>query len=396
MNFSFFVPSLIIGVGLFGLAYFSKGLVAWFWGKVWLHSSGPQSKNRLIRRVKILLQLMRFPRLGYVMFIISAVIFSIVVAAELGQGKMVLPNAIALTIGFVGIPAVAPVLYSFRGIPERHLHIAIVAMKRLVAMAPRERLEEVLRTSHTFPENWIRIAMINGLMEVTEPWSLKEIERMEKDPDSDVRQAAREANALVYSLLYGSGARSLGRLDNLLEQHEVLVSRSRQNPGNGIVKDEVKRCIDAIDDIVYSQVPLKEAYPNLYCKQCMARSEKLKRGEWEWVRCKRCHDVTNLQKGIEYVRGEIGGDVEWKLDNGRLTVKAWDESRKLANPLELDELEIHSGAAMDYDWAVSAVVQKLQNHVHAGDRVPVKLDPGVTLSVNTQMMLRSLDPEIKL
>ena len=396
MDFTFFVQSLLIGVGLFGLLFLCKGLFAGFWDRIWLKAYSAGDRKALIFRIKFLVGLTRFPRLGYVLCIILAVIVSIVVAAKLDAVKMAIPNAIAMTIGFVGIPAIAPVIYSFRGIPERHLRMAILAMKRLVALAPRGKQEEVLRWASTFPENWIRIAMINGLMEITEPWSLKEIERMEKDNDSDVRQAAREANALVYSLLYGSGARSLGKLEKLMEQFDLLDTRSRQNPGSGSAKDEVQRCIDAIDDIVYSQVPLKEAYPHLYCKQCMARSEKLKHGEWEWVRCKRCHDVTNLQKGIEFVRGEIGGNVDWKLDNGRLTVRAWDDSHKQAQPLELDELHVFSGAAFDYDWAVSAVVQKLQNHVHAGDRVPVKIESGVSLSVNTQMMIRSLDPQAKI
>lgn len=218
---------------------------------------------------------------------------------------------------------------------------------------------------------------------------------MEKDPDSDVRQAAKEASALLYALLYGSGARSLMGLERRIEQFDLLLSRSRQNPTNNMLREEVQRAMDAIDDVVYSQVPLREAYPHLYCKQCKARTEWMKHGEWEWVRCKRCHDVSQMQKGVVQVRGEIGGKVDWELNTGLLTLRAWDETQKAAGPLEVDMLHVYAGAAIDYDWAVSAVVQKLQNHVHAGERVPVTIDPGVALSANTQMLLRSLDPEVR-
>ena len=103
------------------------------------------------------------------------------------------PDGYLIGMGNLGPLTIFPTLYSFRGIPERHLRIAILAMKRLVALAPRERQQDVLAWATTFRENWIRIAAINGYMEVTQPWSLKEVERMENSREAECMECEKLA-----------------------------------------------------------------------------------------------------------------------------------------------------------------------------------------------------------
>ena len=67
------------------------------------------------------------------------------------------------------------------------------------------------------------------------------------------------------------------------------------------------RTSDQIDEIVFSQLPLRRAFPHVYCKKCNARAERKTYEGWAWMRCRKCEDALELTTGIVQVVGQIGG-----------------------------------------------------------------------------------------
>jgi hypothetical protein len=150
--------------------------------------------------------------------------------------------------------------------------------------------------------------------------------------------------------------------------------------------------------LLNAQLPLRRGAPHLYCMECYAAGAYLRAGEWDWAECRICGKSGTLETGVERVVGQIGGDYEWLLEDGTLYVNLWDQDHKKARAADIDVLEIVEGADIDYDWAISAVLEQLaqrenapgkQWFIRAADELPA-------LQKNTLQLLRTADAGLRL
>ena len=146
-----------------------------------------------------------------------------------------------------------------------------------------------------------------------------------------------------------------------------------------------------MDDIVRTQLPLRRAFPDVYCRAYNARGELLQFEGREWVRCRKCEDIKGMQTGIAKVVGQIGGTADAMLENGTLYLNLWDEAQHRSVAAEIDSLEIIGGQAISYDWAVSSVVEQLHHQsANASARWPLQITGEPPLAPNTQRLLETM------
>jgi hypothetical protein len=175
---------------------------------------------------------------------------------------------------------------------------------------------------------------------------------------------------------------------------KTLKRKDRSNKGKQ-ARENFEEYARQMDDIVFSQLPLRRAYPDVYCKNCFARGEHQQYEEWDWVRCRQCKEVHALHPGVRQVIGQVGGDADWDLQDGKLRINLWDESQRKAHAADLDVLQVLGGKAIHYDWAVSALVNALHNHDQAiGSRLAVQLVEAPALEANSLQLLKTLDQSL--
>lgn len=387
-----FFECVFAGVVSYFFSTLWLSVVEWGILKFWLRPYGNGKRKGFISRVKVTIWLCRFTR--FYPFLASLVLTVVWTYWFRNQGAIGL-IASAHFAGYWIIPIGIPLKFVKEKLPRFSLLTSITAAKRLVALVDLHVVEVVLGWASRRGDRFSSIAAINGYMELTEPWALKALELMAHDGSVEVAQAAKEASALVYSAVYGSGPRSLEKMGAYMAKYEEMEEMLRVK---AVGLAEKKRILadtgKEMDDIVYSQLKLKEGHPHLYCMTCYAKSEEIQFREWEWIRCKRCHDVVGLKKGVREIVGEIGGEMDKNLVEEVLQVRLWDDVTRQARNAEIDALLIVGGKPIDYDWAVSAVVQRLHNQ--SGDQamqIPIRILGEVPLSQNSKHLLRGLDPE---
>ncbi len=189
---------------------------------------------------------------------------------------------------------------------------------------------------------------------------------------------------------------TLAALSELVQKTQTLMRRSTAYADAGESKKNFtllyNKARDAIRRIIQKQSALP-AYPveKFYCRKCFSRFRKSIAETWEYIECKRCRDDRHHLVPVDKIVGFIGDAYETEYKAGVFYVELWDEKSKSTVDAEIDEMIIVGGGSVSYDWAVSAVLQKLQE---SGQNVPVKLVGPPRLTANTQAMLRDYCPAV--
>ncbi len=386
---------LVYNLGAQTLSLTEKAL-----SKIWLRPYSKGKRRGLILRIRLTILMCRFRAILPLLLCIAF----LPVALQIFTGDSGIPTLVVIwlyLVGFWVLPITNNSDYFDEALPKFNLMMAITAAKRLVEFAPVEQQRRVLVWIAGFPEAHIKIAAINGYMEKTDEWAVENLQMLRLNPSSLVQKAAEEAIELVEGIRKGNGIRSVLPLEELCAAYQANLDDVPGVQSSAVLKRYEKarigvdqaRLANQIDDIIYSQLTLREAYPIVYCKQCLSWSEEVSFREWNWIRCKRCLDVQHLVPGVFSVIGEIGGVNEWHLDNGILRIGIWDTVQRKATKAEVDALHVYPGGEFDYDWAISAVVQMIQNQMNSRvQQVPVTIHGKLELSQNTRHLLRSLDP----
>ena len=98
---------------------------------------------------------------------------------------------------------------------------------------------------------------------------------------------------------------------------------------------------------------LQQAGLEAYCIVDMKKGTTFKWGGLTFVRCPECNCIQPLEAPVKKVIGQIGGEGDWELKNGVLTVQLWNDKDKKARFAEVDKIEV---LPMDnVDWSVAAV-----------------------------------------
>lgn len=281
----------------------------------------------------------------------------------------------------------------FRGNAMRFkLNLLAVAAKRFVRHSSSDDslilMDRLAR--HQDPD--MRIAATNGYMELAPALGLPALLALKKDLDVAVRQAVQEAHDKLKLVAAGKQTKSLRPLRDLIDEHARWKSQIGWNPINkGPLRNNLRMVETEIEDIIYSQLPQRKAFPHLYCRACNTRAEQLESARWSWVRCKTCMEAGDLEMGVQTVVGQIGGFPERVLEAGELRFSIWDEPHKAAISAELDVIEVIGGYEMNYDWAVSAVVEALQHRQDASTaEIKLRLTNAPILDQNTLRLLDSI------
>ncbi len=228
---------------------------------------------------------------------------------------------------------------------------------------------------------------------------IPKVEKMGQDPNPSLAKDAREAHQILLEMHNLGKPLSVAPIDKLIERIVYVrnqLSKKSEYKLRVNYDAKLEDALNKMNDIVRSQFPLARAYPFLYCVQCMAHAEKLTFFTQEWVRCHRCQDVFGLITEVRQVIGQIGGVRDWELKDGILRVSLWDVDKGVARGAEVEWIEIIAGQPFDYDWAVSAVVEKMHHfHPRADYKVPVKIIGDIVLQTNTKHVLASLNQNLQ-
>lgn len=127
------------------------------------------------------------------------------------------------------------------------------------------------------------------------------------------------------------------------------------------------------------------------CTNCLTRGKVLTRSIWKVPGCRKCEKHEHLQANVTEIVGRIGPPLDTSKPVGSLfPVDLWDPEKRQATYADVDRVEIIGGAEIDYDWAVTAVLETLKNSDEPQrGKVPFNLLEDPPLSVNTGRMIRN-------
>ncbi len=382
--------SLLLGVFVAYMVGYNAKARAEKWGRWWLEPGWLTRPKGILKRAKLLT---RRPNLLFFIHLMPAFIgFAFfIVAAFLREQTGPL---IAFGVGYF-VPRLLRYDYSGKKTQTFRLWMLVVTAKKIAAFCDLETAKAFIFDLGRNPDPEVRIAAVNGLMELDPRVGLGALEKLKADPDVEVRNAAMEAHRVLSMVASGKYVLKLGPMAKLMEEHKAWKQavalggfRKGQNRRN------MHLTAEKIDDIIYSQLAQRLAFPSVYCRNCNARATQLEYADWTWVRCRICLEANDLELDVKTVVGQIGGETQRDLTEGTLLMSLWNEDRKTAVSADVDALEIIGNQPMNYDWAVSAVVQALQHrHDAAMPPISLKLTGAPSLEHNTKLLLSSVAQE---
>ena len=303
--------------------------------------------------------------------------------------------------GLVGYGAAAAAAFAFdptKTLTSYRKQVAIFAAQKLVRRVAPAVSNAILVPLSKASDPGLRVAAAMGLRELGTKEGGEMLQLLGTDQDATVAAAARDAYNDLHQVYQGKGLLSVRTMDTYASEHAYLARQTRKKKKSrqyALDIEKLQEITRQIDEIVFSQLPLRRAFPDVYCQNCYARGEHIHYEEWDWVRCRQCREVHHLRPHVKVVIGQVGGDVEWELKEGNLRVSLWDEATRKARAADLDVLEIVGGKEIHYDWAVSAIVDRMEHHsLGVGTRIAVKLVNNPTLEANSQHLLKMLDQSI--
>lgn len=226
------------------------------------------------------------------------------------------------------------------------------------------------------------------------PEAVRLLGEIRSDSPAEIQEEIDEALDHIGKLLEPGKVLGIDPLPAFFTKIEQLESElvrhmSEQGAWNQL-QDRIRFARAQVDQIVDSQMHLRNSYPHLYCRECRTRASEATRHEWRYVFCRTCLQPLHLEADVESVVGQVGGTVDWEVQGERLTLSLWQEN-ETAVPAEVDRIEILYREGINYDWAISAVVEALKNRFPEEDlRIPVEVAPEVRMSANTEHLLREI------
>ncbi len=396
-----FLHAMLAGVGV-GLFNFFITLGSWkdtkpkVGGSFW-HLKGAEAQKKILRSGSLAISprnwiySLGLIRVGLIIALLMLGIFTLITESELkGLGGLI---GISFGFFFGGLLA-----YPFgfgRILRGYRLEVAQMGAKMLARLNDTRMVAILFTKAAKRRDKVLRIAAAIGFGELGEMQHLDKLELLCKDGDPQVKESALKAVLHLQKLLIIKPL-SVLQLRAIFNDYWTLKYKVEQaEAGSSKEKFEAlaaknqRRFLDILD----SQLALKRAFPHIYCQKCYAFAERQTAWDWQWVRCKSCQDAVHLVTGVQRITGQIGGRPAWNLSEGHLKVQLWDATVQSARSGRISTLEIIGGQTIDYDWAVSAVVEKLHNeNPDYGKAILVVLVGQPDLSANSVKLLRDLDP----
>lgn len=241
-----------------------------------------------------------------------------------------------------------------------------------------------------------RLPAIQALRALGTPSAIAALRTLALDKDRNFANAAQVALDDLERLYAGRiRVMSVEPIAEHAQIHSEILKRFAKTRTAWHLKDNKTKTdalSDEIDAIVFSQLPLRRAFPDVYCKLCYARAEHHTYEGWEWINCRRCKQVHGLVPGIQEVVGQIGADEDWKVADGILKLNLWNDASRHVRIADIDALEIVGGKSIQYEWAIAAVVQSLQKqNADPEVKFPVRISLDPPLDANSHRLLKTLE-----
>jgi hypothetical protein len=169
----------------------------------------------------------------------------------------------------------------------------------------------------------------------------------------------------------------------------VLLRRARATSST---KEEGSLVRALLESALSEQPRLRQQWPWLYCRRCLAWAEQRRRLRTGYIVCRCCHRHDQLQPGVRRVVGRVGGASApgWSATTGTLTLPLWDATHRRARPADLAALYLAADPAPNPDHALHAVLQALEDRHGPAYPLPVEAAAGLVLHTNTQRRLLAL------
>ena len=312
-----------------------------------------------------------------------------------GNWQIAFAIYVVLLVSVLGFLIAIALSGTFRLVQRELVRTALSQTMRLEDQRAARKVVE-----HLLPMNQLDLLLLlpQYLGDTPGSWAEEELEQLLHHEASEVRVAAEAALSKRYALRDRNKGLGLAGLHTLLQDY------GQWTLGKTLVKKDRLRIaglrIDVLEERIFDQltpqIPLKEAFPDVFCVQCHSRVARGTQDGWWWLSCKVCDDDDHLFPGIHKAIGQIGGPIEPSFYDGIYRFNIWKEVDKEPVLAEIDGLEIFGGDLDNYDWAVSKVVGMLElRHPEKIGNVAVQLIGNPALEGNSLRILQRLDEKFK-
>jgi hypothetical protein len=389
---------LLIGAGVFVLRL--GGIVSHgpTWVHKWFRPRAPQGDTRSLVRLEAALSEGSWTYLRFIFkpfWIPAAVVFGMTLLGSSIVDSGYLQGSL---LSFAGLSV-------FWGVTGRFNRYRLKVVE-YAALEVARRLHPDVATRYLVAlasQPWVgaRMASVAALRLTGTPGAIAKLEQLKQDDDKDVSAMAHAAHHDLKLVWAGELDHiPVERMTELAKGQTLLLpkmSKNKYSKEHAVERRWLEESMTAMDNLLFSQLPLRHAFPHVICKKCLMRAEKMAYESWDWLRCSRCKQADGLVPGVVRVIGQIGADVPWAIEEGELRVSLWDDATRTARVADLSGLEIVGGKDINYDWAVSAVLGQLHNQGILADRhLDILLRDAPVLEANTLQLLQSLDGKLVL
>lgn len=138
---------------------------------------------------------------------------------------------------------------------------------------------------------------------------------------------------------------------------------------------------------------LSQPLEQLFCPRHWTRPEPLTGLQPDFPWCPQCKDFEHLVGYAKTIRGVIGPVEERDAAENIFEIPFWDNEKKQVRHYKVDQLVFRPGAEMDYNWAVGAVVEHVNDHpwfLSPENQLEIRREGELELSANSQKLLNRL------
>jgi hypothetical protein len=381
---------ILIGIGCGAIAQVLHQFFYYELAKLQLVPWRPSRRSNFLRRVR---QVLAFRDRGR-----RLILYAPLIPLAFALGIYLSPElAIGLVLGYPVLPLLVRLTYP-AWLQSYRSKIQKLAVDRLMRHGIdseadwSEALKTLDRFAGTAPVE-LKAYSLRQIGRMGTPQAREVLEKYHQSTDERIQTASRAALEHLDRIVSGESLLSTRQLPVFIDEagywhRQYYARRGLARRDSELRQAELE---EIIDDIVDSQLLLKQAYPDLFCTQCFTRAEEHTGGRWTYVMCRHCGDVVHLQTGITKVVGRIGDFREPLVENGVIYLHLWDTNKGKARFADLDRLEIVNGGDVNYNWAVSALVAQLSEHAPSPSaHIEVALQGNPPLDANSLALLREI------
>lgn len=203
-------------------------------------------------------------------------------------------------------------------------------------------------------------------------------------PNPDIRKNSIDYYARIRENEAKVKLTPIAAINHLVEKHQSLKQDwiDKMNSENLTNLEKVQTYIE-LEKSIFSQLSYFRSQGQLYCLRCNAFEQQKQYLDLQWISCRRCDSIDEIVFPIKEVIGQIGGNSGYEQCADKIILSLWNPESKAPIAADIHTLEIIGGQDFNYDWAVSSVLEELQNQAAILRRFNFSLINSPKLNENT-------------